>query len=96
MYAYFYEHKCARVYLCLHVCIMLYMSKNYVYAITATYTNFFLCREATAAAQKQYDKMNEGVPRSAYQPTTSFTEGIPGTTATDSINFIEPFEEKQL
>ena len=43
--------------------------------------------------------MNEGVPSSGYQPTATFTpniEGIPGTTATDSLKFTEQYEEKQL
>ena len=56
-------------------------------------------REATAAAQKAYDRMNEGASASIYQPTMSFTnnqEGIPGTAATDSLKYAEPYDEQQF
>ena len=59
-----------------------------------------LYREATKAAERQYERMNEGTAPSAYQPTTtSFTynpEGIPGTTASESLKYTEPFDEKQF
>ena len=59
-----------------------------------------LYREAAKAAQKEYERMNEGVASSAYQPTTtSFTynpEGIPGTTVSESLKYTEPFDEKQF
>ena len=58
-----------------------------------------MCREATTAAQKAYERMNEGAPPSTYQPTTTFPynpEGIPGTTTTDSLKYAEPYDEQQF
>ena len=48
------------------------------------------------AAQRKYEQMNEGVPSTGYQPTTSFTYNTEGIPATDTLNYSEPYEEKQL
>jgi len=60
----------------------------------------FLYREATVAAQKAYERMNDDTaPFSNYQPGEVFTyntEGIPGTTGSDSLKYTEPYDEKQF
>lgn len=51
------------------------------------------------ADQKQYGQMNEGAPTSTYQPTVTFAynqEGVPGTAATDSLKYAEPYDEQQF
>ena len=59
--------------------------------------HLLVCRGATAADQKTYDRMNEGAPASNYQPSFAYNqEGVPGTAATDSLKYAEPYDEQQF